>query len=154
MIRKALIAATILSGVCGRAYAESVTLDVTSPFMFQDTISVQYYVDAGPTCDTIEGSVSGSSGYYHEFGASGVSYLSGGDTDYLADTSVPNEIDYTLDASGHTGISNHVDFRHLAQITPQHGPRTPFSRRRRSLALTRCGGLTVRTHPVMQLLLC
>jgi len=126
MIRKALIAATILSGVCGRAYAESVTLDVTSPFMFQDTISVQYYVDAGPTCDTIEGSVSGSSGYYHEFGASGVSYLSGGDTDYLADTSVPNEIDYTLDAFWSYGNIESCGFPSSGSDYATAWPANPF----------------------------
>jgi hypothetical protein len=49
--------------VPGRAYAGWVDLDVTSPFSYGDTINVFYYIDAGPTCDTIEGSISGSSGY-------------------------------------------------------------------------------------------
>ena len=90
-----------------RVAAESVDIYATNPFTYGASINIDYYVEAGPTCNTIEGYVSGSSGYYQELWVYGSSYLSGADSDPWADTSYPNTFSYEINASwSYSGIES------------------------------------------------
>ena len=108
MIRTLALALLATLGTAAVAFAQSVDINVTTPFSYGDTLGVNWYIDPGSTCNYIQWTVSGSSGFYAEGSNYGSSYGSGGDTDVWADTSTPyNTYSYSLDASwSYSGIES------------------------------------------------